>query len=139
LEAIDEKTEEEACDDPVLSQKVYSLVLLVDEWFALASNVDTFKNTNVTASSRIRKGHPGLWVDSGKLLQRVWKELGPRPTTPTAFCFWAAALINPLPALGVSLEIRGQMLEAPTVERRLNVLEWGLIRSIDNLKGTRPL
>jgi hypothetical protein len=138
LEAIDEKTEEEACD-PVLLEKVHSLMLLVDEWFALASNMDTFKNLNVTASTRIQTGHPGLWVDSGKLLQRVWKELGPRPTTPTAFCFWAAALINPLPALGVSLEIRGQMLEAPTVERRLNVLERGLTRSIDNLKGARPL
>jgi hypothetical protein len=124
--------------DPVLLEKISSLMPLVNEWFALASNANAYQNLNVTASTRIRKGHPGLWVDSGKLLQRVWwwKELGPRPTTiPTnAFWFWAAAL------MGVSLEIWGQMLEAPTIARRLKVLEWGLIRSmIENLKGKRPL
>jgi hypothetical protein len=120
-----------------------SLIPMVDEWYQLASNADTYNNVNVTASTRIRKGHPGLWVDPKALLNRVLNQLGPRPdindNDPTAFLFWAAALINPLPPLGVSLEIRGQMLEAPTIQRRMDLLEMGLRRSIHNLRGTRPL
>ena len=47
--------------------------------------------------------------------------------------------MNPLPPLGVSLEIRGALLEAATDEQRMAILERGLLRSIDNLKGIRPL
>jgi hypothetical protein len=115
---------------------------LVDQWYDLASNVRTYENINVTAAARIQKGAPGLWVDPQKLLHRVRKQLGPMPSAqdkPTELCFWVAALINPLPVLGVSLEIRGQLLEAPTLERRCQVVERGLTRSIDNLTGKRPL
>jgi len=49
-----------------------------------------------------------------------------------------AALINPLPAMGISLEIRGNILEVQTLEERLKILEMGLVRSIQNLKGERP-
>ncbi len=132
----------EAADDdvtPDLQGKIEELSLLVDEWYSLAANTDTYKNMNVTASTRRRKGHPELRVEPDKLLARVAKQLGPRPTQPTAFCFWAAAMINPLPALGVSLEIRGRLLEALTIQGRLEVVEGGLRRSIDNLRGRRPL
>lgn len=144
-------------------EKVKELNALVDEWYQLARDPSTFENVNVTATTRIRVGHPGLWISPETLLRRVSNQLGPRPcswfastdvasssptaapvTSPTvaditAFIFWAAALINPLPPLGVSLEIRGRLLEAPTLRRRLEILELGLRRSIDNLKGTRPL
>lgn len=120
--------------------KMNELVSLVEEWYVLASSTTTYTNTNVTAATRVKRGHPGLWVDPEKLLQQVAKELGPRPEDdPTAFSFWAAALINPLPVLGVSMEIRGRLLEAPTTKERLRVLEFGLQRSIDNLTGKRPL
>ena len=123
-----------------IQAKYGSLLPMVQEWYELASNVKTYNNINVTASTRIRKGQPGLFVDPKALLKQVRNSLGSIPKDdPTAFCFWAAALINPLPVLGASLEIRGQLLEAPTLERRLQVLEWGLIRSIGNLKGERPI
>jgi hypothetical protein len=116
------------------------LIPLVEEWYALASDAKTYTNLNVTAATRVMRDQPGLMVDPEKLLQRVAKELGPRPEDdPTAFSFWAAALINPLPVLGVSMEIRGRLLEAPTTQKRLKVLEFGLQRSIDNLTGQRPL
>lgn len=141
LEALETQTTKQLEAERLSYQqeKVNELSLLVDEWYTLASNVNTYNNLNVTATTRIRNGHPGLWVEPDKLLARVAKQLGPRPTEPTAFCFWAAAMINPLPTLGVSLEIRGRLLEAPTVERRLEILEIGLRRSIDNLNGRRPL
>lgn len=121
-------------------EKMQELIPLVEEWYALASNAKTYTNLNVTAATRVMRDQPGLLVDAEKLLRRVAKELGPQPVDdPTAFSFWAAALINPLPVLGVSMEIRGRLLEAPTTQERLKVLEFGLQRSIDNLTGQRPL
>ncbi|KAG7365882.1 hypothetical protein IV203_028552 [Nitzschia inconspicua] len=146
LEQAERGGEEEEQDDEETSDKTLSLQeslpALVDQWYELASDVGTYKNVNVTASTRIKKGAPGLLVEPQKVLQRVKNQLGPRPCAkenPIAFCFWTAALINPLPVLGVSLEIRGKLLEAPTVEKRLKIVEMGLQRSIDNLNGKAPL
>jgi hypothetical protein len=132
--------DEDDSNDELLN-KAESLLPLIDKWYMLASDVKTYDNTNVTASARISHGMPGLLCDPSKLLQRVTNELGERPpaTQPTALCFWAAALINPLPPMGISLEIRGRMLEATNLKDRLQILEQGLIRSIQNLEGTRPL
>ena len=134
-----------------------SLIPYVDEWYNLASNIKTYQNLNVTATARIQWDQPYLTIEPEKLLRRVIKELGPRPnatitTTNTntnnnsnskkvnvEFIFWVAALINPLPALGVSLEIRGNILEANTIQQKLQILELGLMRSIQNLKGERRL
>jgi hypothetical protein len=137
-----------ADDSTHLAEKVEQLTQLVDEWYSLASNTNTYQNSNVTAATRIRPGEPALWIEPDKLLAKVSRQLGPRPRInhrnstyydANQFCLWAAAMINPLPPLGVSMEIRGKILEAPTVQRRLQVLEFGLRRSIDNLKGIKPL
>lgn len=88
------------------------------------------------------KGQPGLRVDPAALLRKVLSDLGeqPGPTeSPTEFALWGAALINPLPALGVSPEIRGAVLEAPTAMSKLEILEMGVNRSIANLEGKAPL
>jgi hypothetical protein len=136
-------------------EKVESLIPYVDEWYDLASDIKTYQNLNVTATARVQWDQPYLTIEPKNLLRRVVKELGPRPnatitTTNTntnsdsnkvniEFMFWVAALINPLPALGVSLEIRGNILEANTIKQKLHILELGLIRSIQNLKGERRL
>jgi len=128
--------------DPASLDKAESLIPLLEEWCDLVSNPDTYRNTNVTASIRAQRNQPVLHVDPEALLKRVIAELGERPnprTDPTGFCFWGGALINPLPALGVSLEIRGNLLEVRTLEERLTILEAGLVRSIQNLKGERRL
>jgi hypothetical protein len=128
--------------DPANLEKAESLVPLVEEWLDLASNPGTYNNVNVTAAAmRVRRDQPILRVDPKALLKRAVAALGVRPdprTDPTRFCFWAAALINPLPAMGISLEIRGNILEVRTLEERLKILEMGLVRSIQNLKGERP-
>lgn len=141
LEQVEKEQGEDSLPEEVISLQE-RLPNMVDEWYALASNIGTYDNTNVTASTRVKTGMPGLYVEPEKLLQRVTNQLGPRPSVsedPTAFCFWVAALINPLPVLGVSLEIRGKLQEAATIERRLRIVEMGLRRSIDNLTGKAPL
>jgi len=56
------------------------------------------------------------------------------PDEPNARALWVAALINPLPALGVALEIRPAVLTARTTSRRLSVAKQGLRDSIDRMR-----
>jgi hypothetical protein len=56
------------------------------------------------------------------------------PEEPNARAVWVAALINPLPALGVALEIRPAVLTARTTSRRLRVAQQGLQDSIDRMR-----
>ena len=121
------------------------LPALLEQWQDLASREQTYQNTKVVATARIRKGQPGLYVDPGALLRNVRAELGGAasssllPTDPTDLALFAAALINPLPPLGVAPEIRGRVLSAPTAKRRLEIVTWGVERSIRNLQGIQPL
>jgi hypothetical protein len=52
--------------------------------------------------------------------------------------FWVAALINPLPALGVALEVRPSVLAATSSLARIEVVKRGLIDSIARLKRPGP-
>lgn len=129
-------------EDEAVIAKAQSLVPLLEKWQRLASDVNTYENIDVVASTRVMKGQPGLRVDPAALLRKVLSDLGeqPDPTeSPTEFALWGAALINPLPALGVSPEIRGAVLEAPTAMSKLEILEMGVNRSIANLEGKAPL
>jgi len=122
-------------------EKAESLIPLLKKWLKLASDAKTYDNADVVALSRVMKGQPGLRVDPAALLRKVQGELGEQPPAihPVAFAFWGAALINPLPPLGVSPEIRGRVMEAPDAISKLKILEWGTKRSIANLEGTAPL
>ncbi len=121
--------------------KAKQIIPLIEQWLSLASNQTTYDNVDVVARTRRKTGQPGLTVNAAALLRRVQKELGPRPSPehPTLLALWGSALINPLPALGVSTELRGAVLEAEGAANKLAILERGLIKSINNLNGSRPL
>eukprot|EP00241_Pyramimonas_parkeae_P005880 CAMPEP_0114258912 /NCGR_PEP_ID=MMETSP0058-20121206/19599_1 /TAXON_ID=36894 /ORGANISM="Pyramimonas parkeae, CCMP726" /LENGTH=401 /DNA_ID=CAMNT_0001373897 /DNA_START=6 /DNA_END=1210 /DNA_ORIENTATION=- len=74
-------------------------------------------------------------------LSNLFRDLGPIP--PPEDCddraMWVAALINPLPALGVALEIRPAVLSAQSTTTRLQVALAGIQSSINHLNGTKPL
>mmetsp|Transcript_53322 Transcript_53322/g.127196 ORF Transcript_53322/g.127196 Transcript_53322/m.127196 type:complete len:404 (+) Transcript_53322:90-1301(+) len=124
-----------------LEQPCKALRELVAKWQKLVRDPETFENVYVTAGVRVRPGEPQLRVDTNKLLDGVIEDLGPQPpvTSASALALWAAALINPLPALGVSPEIRGRILEASTPMERVAIAAWGVQRSILNLEGRMPL
>jgi hypothetical protein len=133
---------DESSADPEILDKAEALIPLLEEWSELASNPDTYRNSIVTASVRVAWHQPMIRVDTEALLRLATTALGARPdprADPTSFCFFGAALINPLPALGVSLESRRNLLEVSTIKERVTILEKGLLRSIQNLKGERPL
>jgi len=69
-------------------------------------------------------------------LEGILRQLGPRPpcTQPGAMALWAAALLNPLPPLGVAPELRADVLAAETVAARLQVVKRGLKASLEHLR-----
>ena len=87
---------------------------LMDEWEGLARDKATYDNVDVTAGLRVQRGLPGLRRDPSRLLDGVVAALGERPddSAPSRLALYAAALINPLPSLGVAPECRAATLEA---------------------------
>jgi len=94
---------------------------LVDEWCeqVLRMNVERFEGQ----------------------LNGVVEDLGemPSPESPGDLAFWVAALVNPLPALGVAFEIRPKVLAARSVSDRLKIARKGIEGSIEHITGRRLL
>lgn len=85
----------------------------------------------------VRKGHerePGQ-------LDTLLADLGPMPSAgdPDERALWCAALVNPLPALGVAFEVRPAVLTADSAELRLQIVRAALERSIAHLDGSKPI
>ena len=71
-------------------------------------------------------------------LDAIQASLGAMPEALNARAVHIAALVNPLPALGVALEIRPAVLTARTTSRRLSMAEDGLRDSIRRLQRPGP-
>ena len=92
---------------------------LVDRWIELARN-------NERRSGQI---------------DQLLDELGeiPAEDEPSERALWVGALINPLPALGVSMEIRPALLTATTAEERVSIACDGILKSIKHMDGSAPM
>jgi len=73
-------------------------------------------------------------------ITRVLCDLGPMPAAEDADdrALWVAALINPIPALGVSPECRPAVLEAEDPFERVEVVHRTIVDSIAQLKKRPP-
>jgi len=109
---------------------------LLQEWESVVRNPNTYSDSKVVAGF-LARGE----TNPGTVLDKVLKDLGPQPSSssPTALALWGAALVNPIPSLGVALELRGAVLEAQTAKERLTIVTRGVRRSIANLRGEQPL
>ena len=92
---------------------------LVEQWIKLAKE---------------NERQPGQ-IDA--LLEDIGK--APSPEQPSELAFWIGALVNPLPGMGVAMEIRPQLLMARTAEERVLVALKGISESIQHMNGTRRL
>eukprot|EP00038_Savillea_parva_P007426 m.170067 g.170067 ORF g.170067 m.170067 type:complete len:558 (+) comp13190_c0_seq1:3-1676(+) len=83
--------------------------------------------------------HQGGWERAQGQLDWITNELGPMPAEDKcdARAVWVAALINPLPALGVAPEIRPAMLAARTTAERLAVATHGIHASLEHMAPSR--
>lgn len=71
-------------------------------------------------------------------IDRLLGDLGEIPPAmePSERAFWVGALINPLPAMGVAMEIRPALLTARTAEERVRISIDGILRSIKHMDGS---
>jgi hypothetical protein len=92
---------------------------LVDRWIELA---------------REKERSPGQ-------IDGILEDLGEIPPSdqPSERAFWIGALINPLPGMGVALEIRPALLTARKAEQRVEVALNGILRSIKYMDGSAGL
>lgn len=74
-------------------------------------------------------------------IDKILRDLGDMPPTeePSDRAFWVGALINPIPAMGVALEVRPTLLTAETATERVTVALDGIERSIGHMNGTARL
>ena len=63
----------------------------------------------------------------------------PPATNPTDRALWVGALINPLPAMGVAMEIRPALLTANTAKERVDIALNGIKASTGHMDGSAPL
>mmetsp|Transcript_2568 Transcript_2568/g.4380 ORF Transcript_2568/g.4380 Transcript_2568/m.4380 type:complete len:266 (+) Transcript_2568:44-841(+) len=98
-----------------------TLVPLVDEWTATLVEMGKEKY-------------------DGQLTE-ILEDIGnmPEPKEAGQLAIWVAALVNPLPALGVAYEIRPAVLAASTIRDRLEVAIEGIRGSIDHISGKKRL
>uniref|UniRef100_A0A7S0F0P8 Lon N-terminal domain-containing protein n=1 Tax=Phaeocystis antarctica TaxID=33657 RepID=A0A7S0F0P8_9EUKA len=70
-------------------------------------------------------------------LDAALADLGPMPDAdrPNTRALWVAGLINPVSKLGLALEVRPQVLMAPSVDARLSAVERVLSVSISKLQA----
>ncbi|CAL1147012.1 unnamed protein product [Cladocopium goreaui] len=113
VEFLHEEVKEE---DVLLAE---ALVPLIEEW----------TNTLVENQAERYEGQ----------LQDILKDLGqmPPPTMADKLAMWAAALVNPLPALGVALEIRPAVLQADSLQERILIVRRGIRGSIEHVSGRK--
>jgi hypothetical protein len=94
-------------------------VSLVDRWIELA---------------RKNERQPGQ-------IDELLEDLGeiPPEDEPSERALWVGALINPLPAMGVAMEIRPALLTATTAERRVDIACDAILKSIRHMEGTQRM
>ena len=97
----------------------YGFVNRVDQWIELARKNERQPNQ----------------------INQLLQDLGDMPGVdqPTELAFWIGALINPLPALGVSMEVRPALLMADTVEERMEIASDAILKSIRHMDGSQRM
>lgn len=85
------------------------------------------------------------WIELAKLNERIpgqidklLHQLGDIPPEyePSERAFWVGALINPLPGMGVAMEIRPALLLSKRAEERVQIALDGILKSIRHMDGT---
>lgn len=133
LDSAQEEAAEEAGDDPLALARAMALAR---------------QFTTPNASMPGGKDLVSRWIELARereqitgQIDQLLEDLGDMPSDiePSELAFWVGALINPLPGMGVAMEIRPQLLMARTAEERVGVALQGLVDSIGHMDGSRPL
>jgi hypothetical protein len=63
----------------------------------------------------------------------------PPENEPSEQAFWVGALVNSLPSLGVSMDVRPALLTAASAEKRVEIACDAILKSIRHMEGTEKL
>uniref|UniRef100_A0A6T8L222 Lon N-terminal domain-containing protein n=1 Tax=Hemiselmis andersenii TaxID=464988 RepID=A0A6T8L222_HEMAN len=137
IEYVDDMGDEETDEGADAAEKMAKIVAEADREADLALSeeleglVDRWKGLVVSTG---REREPNQ-------IDKILMDIGDMPPADKPFdrALWVAALINPLPALGVSLEIRPAVLCSPTASNALQIVHGGLTTSIAHLDGSKPM
>ena len=77
------------------------------------------------------------WERQAGQMDEVTRSLGEAPDAPDRLSLWAAALINPLPPLGVAPEIRLQAIEATEPLARMRIVLCACEASLERMRQAR--
>lgn len=107
-------------------------------------NEFTCPNANMKNNTSLKD----RWIELAKenekepgQIDELLNDLGEMPPAeePTERALWIGALINPLPSMGVALEVRPQLLTAKTAESRVQIALDGILKSIKHMDGSARL
>ena len=115
-----EEEEEESMDTARLVAKQLASSGLIDQWIELARKKEHFEGQ----------------------VDQLLEDLGEMPSPsedPADFAMWVGALINPLPGMGVAMEIRPQLLMARSAQERIGTVYSAIEASSHHMDGTKPL
>lgn len=130
-EEENEIQQNKGAEDPVrsLSNAISKAKLLTSPNMSLPNNVSLIERWIELAKENERE--PGQ-------INKLIEELGDMPdeSEPSEIAFWIGSMINPLPAMGVAMEIRPALLMSESAEERVQIAFDGLIRSIKHMDGS---
>ena len=129
-----------------MEARVDFLTLADDETACLSrTTTDRYALARAMASARVLPDLIQEWIKEARTKERFVGQINallhdigpvpPPPDEPTNLSFYVGALINPLPALGVALEIRPSLLLADTPEERVQLAIQGITKSIRHMRG----
>eukprot|EP00550_Attheya_septentrionalis_P006953 CAMPEP_0198295342 /NCGR_PEP_ID=MMETSP1449-20131203/27337_1 /TAXON_ID=420275 /ORGANISM="Attheya septentrionalis, Strain CCMP2084" /LENGTH=311 /DNA_ID=CAMNT_0043995625 /DNA_START=156 /DNA_END=1091 /DNA_ORIENTATION=- len=104
--------------------------------------------TSPNMNMKDNKSLMDTWIQLAKENERkpgqideLLDQLGDIPPSenPTERAFWIGALINPIPAMGVAVEVRPSLLTAKRTEARIEVALAAILRSIKHMDGSAPM
>jgi len=145
--SVEEKGELQVFSEP--SMEVPSGLSSVGDRLSVARAISLSKQfTEPNASMKNSASLVDTWVELAKVNERrpgqieaLLQQLGEMPPEyePTERAFWVGALINPLPSMGVAMEIRPALLVSKRAEERVQVALDGIMKSIRHMDGSAPM
>lgn len=99
---------------------------------ALLTLLEQSSRLETSVNSWVQLVRAGGWERNSRHIDSILDDLGPMPPTekPNDRAMWVAALINPLPSLGLAPEIRPMVLAAESSRTRLGVVSEALRESM---------
>lgn len=134
---------EQEVEEATMGDDHMSVVRAISKCRELTTPNNYYSNNNNNNMSLVDR-----WVQLAKenektpgQIDRLLNEIGeiPPEDEPTERALWVGALINPIPAMGVAMEVRPSLLIANSAEQRVQVALDAIHKSIKHMDGSERM